>query len=48
MNRSLSVIALVFFSVALLLSVFSEVDIIGIMNVGLMFLSMAAIEGRGK
>lgn len=48
MNRSLSVIALVFFSAALLLSVFSKVNIIGIMNVGLMFLSMAAIEGRGK
>jgi hypothetical protein len=46
MNKKLSSVAFVFFSIAWVFDLATDADITGLMNVGLMWLTMAAIVGR--
>lgn len=46
MNKKLSIGAFVFFSIAWVFDIATDVEISGLMNVGLMWLTMAAIVGR--
>jgi hypothetical protein len=46
MNQGLSAVALLFFSIAWALDLSGSEDITGIMNVGCMWLALAAVIGR--
>ena len=45
-NKKLSYVALMFFLIAWVIDLGTDADITGLMNVGLMWLTLAAIEGE--